>query len=123
MGKGLPGEREPLTSGVRTRSFFRLVETDPPTREQFLSYFDRGLTPPDAPPRQIDLHKGVSMFETEEQARKLALEVTKPYDYIAEVAVPHGVRAERQGRRAGHHNVYAAPDDLLSWVVRVVRVR
>lgn len=104
-------------------SFFRLIETEAPTREQFLSYFELGLTPPDASPREIDQHKGVSMFKTEEQARKLAIEVATRYDYIAEIAVPEGVRAERQGRRAGHHNVYAAPDDLLSWVVRVVRVR
>ena len=55
-----------------TRSLFRLVETDPPTREQFMS---------------------------------------------------EGARIERQGRRAGHHNVYASADDLLRWVVRVVPVR
>lgn len=63
------------------------------------------------------------MFETEEQARQLASEMEKQYNFIAEIAIPEGVRAERQGRRAGHHNVYASPDDLLSWVVRVVRVR
>ena len=83
----------------------------------------RGLTPPGASPREIDLHKGVSIFETEEQARKLAAEIRKRYDYIAELAVPGGVRFERQGRRAGHHNVYASPEDLLSWVVRVAPVR
>lgn len=63
------------------------------------------------------------MFDTEEQARRLALELTTRYEYIAEVAVPEGVRAERQGRRAGHHNVYASPDDLARWVVNVVRAR
>lgn len=63
------------------------------------------------------------MFETEEQARQLAAEIRRRFDHIAEIAVPEGVRAERQGRRAGHYNVYASPDDLLRWVVRVVPVR
>ncbi len=63
------------------------------------------------------------MFETAEQARQLASELTTHYEYIAEVAVPLYVRAERQGRRAGHHNVYASPDDLARWVVSVLRAR
>ena len=105
------------------RSFFYLVKTNRPTPDEFLSYHARGLTPPRPSPRQLDLHKGVSMFETKEQARRLALELKTRYDYIAEVAVPEGVRAERQGRRAGHHNVYASPDDLARWVVSVVRAR
>lgn len=107
----------------RTRSFFRLVETDPPTREQFLSYDERGLTPLGATPRQLHLYRGISVFETEEQARRRASSIAWPYEYIAEVAIPESVRIERQGRREGHHNVYASPDDLLRWVVRVVPVR
>lgn len=107
----------------RTRSFFRLVETDPPTREQFLSYHDRGLTPPGSTPRQLHLYKGVSVFETEEQARARAWSIAWPYDYIAELAIPVSVHIERQGRREGHHNAYASPDDFLRWVVRVVPVR
>jgi len=108
---------------TRTRSFFRLVETDPPTRDAFRSYYDRGLTPPGASPRQIHLHRGVSVFETEEQTRARASQMATPYKYIAEVAIPEGVHVERQGRREGHHNVYAAPDDLLRWIVRVIPVR
>ena len=106
-----------------SRSLYYLVKTNPPTRDQFLSYHARGLTPPHSSPRQLDLHRGVSMFETEVQARQLAIELATRYDYIAEVAVPQGVRAERQGRRAGHYNVYASPDDLARWVVSVVRAR
>lgn len=108
---------------MRARSLFRLAESDPPTREDFLSHFELGRTRPNASPRDIDLHKGVSMFETEGQALKLAAEVRRPYRYIAQVAIPDGVRVERQGERAGHHNVYAPADDLAAWVVRVVPIR
>jgi hypothetical protein len=107
----------------RRRSLFRLVETDPPSREAFLSAYELGRTPPGSSPRQVAVHKGVSMFETEEQARRLAAEQRRKYDYIAEVAIPEGVRVERQGHREGHHNVYVPADDLLRWVVRVVPVR
>jgi hypothetical protein len=104
------------------RLFYRLVETDPPTREQFLPYHELGVTPPGASARELYLSKGVSMFETEEQARGAAPTMKKRYDFIAEVRLPEGVHADRQGRRAGHHNIYAPPDDLIRWVVRVVPV-
>lgn len=103
--------------------FYRLVETDPPTREQFASYYELGVTPPGASRRELHLSKGVSMFETEDQARRASLTMKKRYDFIAEVRVPENVRAERQGRRAGHNNIYASADDLVSWVVRVAPVR
>lgn len=104
-------------------TFYRLVATDPSTREDFVSYLELGVTPPGASARELHLAQGVSMFETEDQARRAAATLKKRYDFIAEVRMPDGVRVERQGRRAGHHNVYASPDDLLRWVVRVVRVR
>jgi hypothetical protein len=105
------------------RYFYRLVETDPPTREQFASYYELGVTPPGASGRELHLSKGVSMFETEDQARQASPTMKTRYDFIAEVRVPEDIRAERQGRRAGHHNIYASAGDLLSWVVRVVAVR
>jgi hypothetical protein len=83
----------------------------------------RGLTPASASPHQIDLQRGISMFETEQQARQLALEMGGRYECVAEVAVPEGVRVERQGRRAGHYNVYASPDEFLEWLIRVIPVR
>lgn len=73
--------------------FYRLVETDPPTREQFVSYYELGVTPPGASAREFHLSKGVSMFETEDQARQAAPTMKKK------------------------------GDDLLRWVVRVAPVR
>lgn len=108
----------------RRRSLFYLVFEDPPHVDEFRSYDAKGLTPRNASPRQRHIYQGVSMFETEGQARKLASEMTgRHYGYIAEVSIPEGVPVERQGHREGHCNVYASPEDLRSWVVRVVRVR
>ena len=55
--------------GPSSRSFFYLVKTNPPTRDEFRSYFEKGLVPPDASGHQIELLKGVSMWATQEQAR------------------------------------------------------
>lgn len=121
MGEGVTGRRIAGGSGPEpTRPFFRLVASDPPSREDFLSYFDLGLIPARATDYQIDLYKGVSMFETEAQARAQVPRMRRALPYVAEVSVPASVRAVRQGRTEGHHNIYADPNDLLAWVVRVV---
>lgn len=110
--------------GALSRSFFYLVNEDPPPIKEFLSYDAKGLTPPNASPQTRHLYEGVSMFLTEEQARSLARELTgKDWNYIAEVSIPEEVLIERQGRREGHHLIFAAPADLKSWVVRVRSVR
>lgn len=117
MGRGVGHEREPKPRPSGRRSFFYLVETYPPTVDEFRSYFERGKTPENASPREVYLHKGVSMFETVDQVRKLARRMSDNYKFIVEVSVPEGVRAERHGKSAGHHNVYAPAADLKSWVV------
>ncbi len=110
-------------SGQRAgRLFYCLVTSRTPDRAEFRSYYELGRVPANATPRQIDLSKGVSMFETAAQARALAKEMRRRYDYIAVVAIPGGVRAERQGKRAGHYNVHASPDALAGWVVDVMPV-
>ena len=77
--------------GPSSRSFFYLVKTNPPTRDEFRSYFEKGLVPPDASGHQIELLKGVSMWATQEQARALAVRVRERYDYIGAVG-GHGGR-------------------------------
>jgi hypothetical protein len=105
------------------RTYFRLVRSDPPTRGDFLSLLELGRGRPGASSGEIHLLRGVSMFEREDQARALALERSTRFEHVAEILVPDVVRVDRQGRRAGHVNVYAPADDLLKWVVRVVPVR
>ena len=105
------------------RSFYYLVKANPPVRDEFRSYFERGLVPENATAHQIELLKGVSMWATERQARDLLPRMLERYDYVAEVAIPDGVRVIRQGRSPGHHNVYASADDLARWVIKVVRAR
>ena len=72
-------------------------------------------------PREIDLSKGVSLWETEAQARGLALRYPHTGGYVAAVAVPSDARQERTPN-SGHLNVWAEPEEMLAWVRGVVRV-
>lgn len=103
------------------RTLYWLVTSDPPTRDDFRSYFETGQVRSNANARAIELLKGVSMWETEEQALALRERMRARFDYVAEVSIPDAIRVVRQGRSRGHHNVYASADDLLRWVVRVAR--
>jgi len=105
------------------RSFFYLVKTNPPTRDDFRSYFERGRVPTRASARQIEILKGVSMWATEQQTLALAARMRERYDFVAQLAIPESVRVVRQGQSEGHHHVYASPDELVRWVVRVSRAR
>ena len=124
MGKGVPGEtRGPIASAQPQRSRYRICQTNPPEQFDFLSHVARGIELRRPTPGSIDLSKGVSVWETEDQARQLAVRLPDTGAYIAEVAIPQGIRMERHGRAEGHWTVWAAPELLLRWVVRVVPVR
>ena len=122
MGKGVPNEpRAPPPTPVQRRLRYRVCRTDPPTEFDFFSHFRRGIRLRQPTPRAIDLSKGVSLWETEEQARALALRFPHTGHYVAAVAVPDRVRQEGHPT-SGHWNVWAEPEEMLTWVVQVVPV-
>ena len=51
------------------RTFYRLVKSDPPTPADFLSHYARGWEPRKKDPVTLDRWRGVSVYETEEQAK------------------------------------------------------
>ena len=103
--------------GVRV--VYRVVRSNPPTRRDFFSPAALGRRFQDA--KQRALAEGVSVFATEEQARRLARRFHLG-SYIAEVNLPEECRILRTQRTPGHHTVWAAADLLLEAVVRVVSV-
>ncbi len=100
------------------RIFYRVVRTDPPTRNDFLSQRDLGV--PLRDPNDRELWEGVSVQATEQQARKRA-RLPGFGRFIAEIAVPDGgaIVWRRTGRQPGHHTLWANPDELLTRVTRV----
>jgi hypothetical protein len=111
--------------GQRTRRFYYLLKTDPPTREQFLSYHAQGKAKPPLKPRQIDRYKSISVWETPQQARDCAAGMSEDFKFIAALDVPDDAPVVRIGR-PGHHEIrddHATPERLQSWVAEIVPVQ
>jgi hypothetical protein len=109
------------TSG-ELRTCYRIVRSDPPTVEDFRSAAARGRIPPDANAEDRRLLAGVSVYRTEAQARRKARQYPALGAFIAELALPPQLVAERTTPSPGHHTLWAPPEALLACVVRVVPV-
>lgn len=106
------------------RAFWRIVRTNPPTRQDFLSHVDLGR-----PLRQLDDEsqrqaEGISVFATEAQARRKARRVPALGRWLAELRITADapVTAERTRGGAGHHTLWGDPDTLFDCVKQVVDV-
>jgi hypothetical protein len=106
------------------RPFHRITQTDPPTREDFMSNEAKGIPLTGNDFDRSRLNDGISVFNTEQQARKRALFYPNLGAYIARLEIPEGapVRIERTLSTPGHHTIWGDPDDLLMYVVSVVPV-
>ena len=104
-------------------TFFRLVGTRTPTREDFLSYIELGLPLMDDSPETQRLAQGISVNATLQQARNRANTVPslRSLGYVAELLVPEDahVTIERTGRTRGHFTLWGDPDTLMRCVVSV----
>jgi hypothetical protein len=104
------------------RTFYRAVETAPPTRADFLSDAAKGR-PPRPPQRQNPaLYRGISVFDNLEdledrRERVLALGHHFPGLSVA-LDVPDGapVQIHKTGG-SGHYTLVGDPDVLLAYVV------
>lgn len=98
------------------RTFFRIVTSNPPTREDFLSH--RALGRPLTDPARVRQWEGVSVYGTAHQARKKARQYPTLGQYIAELRVPGDapIEAERTGS-SNHHTLWGTPEALLACVV------
>ena len=108
---------------LSVQTFYRIVQTDPPSIRDFLSYADRGMAVPTDP----DLRRlwyGISVYDTLDRALSRARKQPTLGTFIAEIQIRwgQGIRAERTGHRRGHHTLWGEPTALLSCVTRVVPV-
>lgn len=112
------------SSESATRLFFRIVQSDPPTRLDFTSKQAQGAPSRDPRPEIVRLQDGLSVYSTEAQARRTARRYPVLGRYIAALRVPEGtaIRVERTLSREGHHTIWGEPDDLLARVLSVVPV-
>lgn len=109
--------------GMR-RTFFRIVRSDPPTEEDFLS--PQALAVPlwDPDPEKLRMAEGVSVFNTEIQARNKARAYPRKGRFLALLLIEEDgpITFERTGRDRGHHTLWGDPQEMLRRVERVIEV-
>src|SRR6185437_12369500 len=105
-------------------SFYRTVKNNPPARDDFLSYERLGKPMPRSE-EQIRRWRGVSTFETPDQARRIAANNPGQGAFIAVVAIPADGRItyERTGKTTGHYTLWGDPDEMVRCVISVMPVR
>lgn len=87
------------------RTFWRIVRTNPPTRNDFLSHAALGRRYADtARARQAE---GISVFATLAQVRRQAKRYPMLGSWLAELGTDLNllIRVERTERRSGHHTM------------------
>ncbi len=100
-------------------SFYRSVLSNPPTRADFLSYADLGLSFDDGIPEVREMARGVSVYATLPQARRRARSRQEPF--VAEVRIPDSgpIVFRRTGSGRGHYTLWGDADALLATVIAV----
>lgn len=107
-----------------TRTFYRIVLDDPPSRTDFLSDQARGKRRPTDSTKR-DLYEGLSVYSTLAQAVRKALDFPLLGGYVAELQIPEQgpIRIARTlpGSR-GHHTFWGTPEEIHRCVVAVTPV-
>jgi hypothetical protein len=100
---------------------YRVVQSDPPTRQDFLSRGALGLTPRHPTAKARRLWTGLSTNRTLAQARQLVSASPWLGEYIVELQVPvdGSFHVELDNGRNGHCTLWGQPDDLMALVVCV----
>ena len=104
-------------------NYYRIVQNDPPTLDDFRSYADLGVTYDASTAEARRLAEGISVTVTVAQARARVRSGRVAGAYVAELVVPPDapIVAERTGRQRGHHTLWGDPAAFLECVTSVVR--
>lgn len=107
------------------RSLYKIVASDPPTLDDFLSDEEAGDPEPDKSDVQRHrLWQGRSAYNTEAQARRKARGFPLLGAYIAELRLQEdpAITYERTTKSTGHFTIWGDARHLMECVVRVVPV-
>ena len=113
-----------MTDTLSTNLLYRIVAAASLTRTDFLSYaaLNKPL-PEDAPPDVADRWDGVSMYDSEERARAVAVRFgLGTHIATLDLTDDRQFRIERTGRRSGHYTVWGDPAALLARVIVVTSI-
>lgn len=124
LGRAAAGNLPGAAVSLVARTYSRIVKSDPPPLQDFLSDQARGRPVPNHPELRR-LHNGLSAYATLAQARRKAEAFPILGRYIAAIRIPEGaaVTIERTlGGSRGHHTVRGDAGTLLGCVELVVGV-
>jgi hypothetical protein len=98
---------------------FRIVQNRPSKVEDFISERSLGRPPFGDDPQALELHGGVSVWETKVQATLHARLFNQQTLFLVTLDQPeHPLRSERTTSVAGHRTVTAEPIDIYSRSIR-----
>jgi hypothetical protein len=105
-------------------NFYRIALTDPATLYDFTSDEALGIPAIDDDPERLRLRRGISVYATESQARRKAVDYPHLGRYIAVLSIPDqgAIPFERTTRSRGHHTLWGDPTEIMSHVVAVKMV-
>lgn len=108
---------------MASRTFWRIVQTDPPTVRDFLSNEARRRRPRDDAPETLRLWSGLSMYSSEGAAHRTARTFPRIGGFLGRVDLEEGddVQIEKT-LGPDHFTIWGDPSLLLSRVAAVVPV-
>ena len=109
------------TDPVFTLSLYRVVKSNPPTVQDFLSFKALGIPLRRQTTKGLRLWDGLSVYRTREQATSLASSSPHLGRFVAEVRIRRDAdfRLELDNGKDGHCTIWGEPEDLLHLVVSV----
>ena len=109
-----------LSENAMAHTCYRITRTSKPTAEDFLSYLALGRRPRQRDAASMRQAAGVSVFETEDQARTNARKYPHLGAYIVRLEIPDDAEITIDpvhNKQTGHHNIYGEPAEMLRYVV------
>lgn len=106
------------------RTMFRIVRTNPPTLDDFLSYAEQGVEPM-RPLTADEAHRwlGLSVYDSLDRARGQARRRRGQLGwFVSRLELPDDIVIEQTGANTAHHTIWGDPDAFLAAVRHTVDV-
>ena len=103
------------------RLFYRIIRSNPPTRDDFTSRAEQGHELPNPTPERKRLWEGISVYATLAQARRNCRRFPQLGSYIAviDISSVRGLVYERTTHQPGHFTIWGVPESMLESVVSI----
>lgn len=108
-----------------TRSFFRIVESDPPTLMDFVSHrVKKGEPTLGLPAELLRLWDGLSVYDSKDYALRRAKRLRRLGRFVAEVRIAEAgpVRYEKTTKDRHYYTLWGDAEEIRQRVTRVVAV-